>query len=140
MFNCSYLLLMYKKAGIIILWWWRPKTMTWPKALKRYLSRALCWKKYLYLLYEEGVCFFRGMGEVVRLYFINFLVSHLYLLTLYLCIYWILFMSFWIFVIVFQGLLWGLYLQRGVFLRSRQEEKMPNECFKAKPNLKTVVL
>lgn len=32
----------------------------------------------------------------------------------YLCIYWILFMSFWVFVLVFSGgLLWGLCLQRG---------------------------
>lgn len=63
---------------------------------------------------------FSGMGKMVHLYFLNYFVSHLvYLLLLYLCIYWILFKSFWIFVIVFQGLLWGLYLQRGVFLRSR---------------------
>lgn len=56
---------------------------------------------------------FSRMGKMVRLYFINFSVSHLYLLTLYLCIYWILFMSFWIFVLVFSGVCCEACICRG---------------------------
>lgn len=42
-------------------------------------------------------------------------------------------MSFWIFVIVFSGLVVRLVSAQGtggggVFLRWRQEEKVPNEC------------
>lgn len=81
---------------------------------------------------------FLGMGgrEIVCLYFMNLFVSHLVnLLIPYLCIYWILFKSFWIFVIVFSGVVVRLVsAERGVFLRSKQEEKMPNECFKEKKN------
>lgn len=34
----------------------------------------------------------------------------------------------------FLGWLWGSYLQRSVFLRSRQEHKKPNQFSKATPN------
>lgn len=120
MFNCSYLLLMYKKAGTIIFDDDRRRLDLRTKSFKTlYLSQALCWKNICIYCMRE-VCAFSGMGKMVHLYFLNLFVFHLvYLLLLYLCIYWILFKSFWIFVIVFQGLLCGLYLQRGVFLRSR---------------------
>lgn len=76
---------------------------------------SLLEKKYLYLLYEGGVWFF-GDGENSLFVFDELLCLSSCLFIDYLCIYWILFKSFGIFVTAFQG----LYLQRGMFLRSKQ--------------------
>lgn len=61
-------------------------------------------EKYLYLLYEGGVCFFGDEKKNSPLVFYELLcLSTCLFIVFYLCIYWILFMSFGIFVDVFSG-------------------------------------
>lgn len=89
------------------------------------------------------VCAFTGMGgKNGRFVFDEPFVSHLvYLLILYLCIYWILFMSFWIFVLVFSGVVVRLVSAdrvRGVVLQIKTRRCQTNVP-KQNQNLKTVV-
>lgn len=73
---------------------------------------------------------------MVHLYFPNFVSHPVYLLLLYLCIYWILFKSFLIFVIVFSGVVVRLVsAERGVLeIKTREEDA--KRMFQSKTKLK----
>lgn len=139
MFNCSYLLLMYKRLGLLSFndddrrRWLDLRTKSF-KTL--YLSRALCWKKiFVFIVWGRCVLF---SGIV----FMNLFVSHLvYLLILNLCIYWI---SIYVFLDLcnsfFRGCCEACVCREGCSWDQDKKRRCQTNVFKEKkPNLKTVV-
>ena len=150
MFNCSYLLLMYKRLGLLSFddddrrRWLDLRTKSF-KTL--YLSRALCWKKNICIYCMREVCaFFGDWGKkTVRLYLWTSLSLTLFIYWFFIYVFiGFLFMSFWIFVIVFSGVAVRLVsAERGVLeIKTRREDAkrmFSKEKKNTHTNLKTVV-
>ena len=146
MFNCSYLLLMYKRLGLLSFddddrrRWLDLRTKSF-KTL--YLSRALCWKKNICIYCMREVCAFLGdWGKNGPFVFMNLFVSHLvYLLILNLCIYWI---SIYVFLDLcnsfFRGCCEACVCREGCSWDQDKKRRCQTNVFKEKnTNLKTVV-